>query len=103
MVVMNNETIMHFPVFIHKIHMGEELTLKGGSYAGVTQPYETTYPQDVRNCVKCHRNPAPRLRPREAVFNPHWRPTSDTPSGAELMAGYRIHPQTLTDCTVCHR
>lgn len=57
--VLNGEGVLDFPVFIHKIHMGEELTLKGGNYAGVTRPYETTYPQDVRNCVKCHRNPAP--------------------------------------------
>jgi OmcA/MtrC family decaheme c-type cytochrome len=38
--------------------MGEELTLRGGSYNAITKPYETTYPQDVRNCDKCHRAPA---------------------------------------------
>src|SRR5438309_3922383 len=54
-------------------------------------------------CLDCHRNPAPRLRPREAVFNPHWQRTVETPSGAQLMASYRIHPRTLSDCTVCHR
>jgi len=57
--VVNNEAVLNFPVFIHKIHMGEDLTLKGGTYAGLPQPYETTYPQDIRNCVKCHRSPAP--------------------------------------------
>jgi len=54
-------------------------------------------------CLDCHRNPTPRLRPREAVFDPHWQRTAETPSGAQLMAAYRIHPRTLTDCTVCHR
>lgn len=57
--VLNGEAVLNLPVFIHKIHMGEDLTLKGGTYAGVPRPYETTYPQDIRNCTKCHRNPAP--------------------------------------------
>jgi hypothetical protein len=54
-------------------------------------------------CLSCHRDPAPHLRPRAAVFDPHWHRTPDTPSGATLMAEYHIHPATLTDCTVCHR
>ena len=33
--------------------------MTGGTYAGLPEPYETTYPQDVRNCTKCHRAPAP--------------------------------------------
>ena len=33
--------------------------MTGGTYAGLPEPYETTYPQDVRNCAKCHRAPAP--------------------------------------------
>jgi OmcA/MtrC family decaheme c-type cytochrome len=57
--VLNREAIINLPVFIHKIHMGEELKLKGGTYAGIAKPYETTYPQDIRNCAKCHRAPAP--------------------------------------------
>ncbi len=54
--LVNGEAFMNLPVFIHSIHMGEELSLKGGSYAGVDQPYETTFPQDIRNCSKCHQN-----------------------------------------------
>ncbi len=57
--VLNREAVINLPVFIHKIHMGEKLTLTGGTYQGVAQPYETTYPQDIRNCAKCHRAPAP--------------------------------------------
>ena len=57
----------------------------------------------MRWCLDCHRNPAPRLRPPDKVFDPHWRRTADTPSGAQLLAAYRIHPNTLSDCTVCHR
>ncbi len=54
--LVNGEAFVNLPVFIHKIHMGEGLKLNGGSYTGVDKPYETTYPQDIRNCVKCHSN-----------------------------------------------
>jgi hypothetical protein len=55
-------------------------------------------------CLDCHRDPAPRLRPRQAVFDMAWRPTAATPSGAVLFNRYHIHTATdLTDCSVCHR
>ena len=57
--VINREAVINLPVYIHKIHMGNKLTLTGGTYQGVPQPYETTFPQDIRNCAKCHRAPAP--------------------------------------------
>jgi hypothetical protein len=57
--VLNNEAFLNFPVFIHKLHMGGDLKMTGGTYKGFAKPYEITYPQDVRNCVKCHRSPAP--------------------------------------------
>ncbi|MBI4913495.1 MAG: OmcA/MtrC family decaheme c-type cytochrome [Acidobacteria bacterium] len=46
-----------FPSFIHRLHAGEELKVQGWSYAGVRYN-EITYPQDHRNCVKCHTNSA---------------------------------------------
>jgi hypothetical protein len=54
-------------------------------------------------CLDCHLDPAPNLRPREAVFDPNWKRGPDTPSGKQLLAEYGIHPETLTDCSVCHR
>ncbi len=56
--IVNGEGYINLPVFIHKIHMGEDLTLRGGTYPGFSMPYEVTFPQDVRNCAKCHRNAA---------------------------------------------
>ena len=56
--ILNGEAVLNLPVFIHKIHMGEDLSLRGGTYQGLPRPYETTYPQDIRNCTKCHRNPS---------------------------------------------
>jgi OmcA/MtrC family decaheme c-type cytochrome len=57
-VMINGEAFPNLPVWIHKIHRGDELKLTGGSYTGVAAPYEITYPQDDRNCAKCHRLPA---------------------------------------------
>jgi OmcA/MtrC family decaheme c-type cytochrome len=57
-VMINGEAFPNLPVWIHKIHMGDQLTLTGGQYTGVAMPYDITYPQDVRKCDKCHRAPA---------------------------------------------
>ncbi|HEY6912152.1 MAG TPA: OmcA/MtrC family decaheme c-type cytochrome, partial [Myxococcales bacterium] len=57
MAVLNGEAVINLPVFIHKIHMGEDLKLTGGTYQAFQFP-EVTFPQDVRNCTKCHRAPA---------------------------------------------
>ena len=56
--LVNGEAFIDLPVYIHKIHMGDQLSLTGGNYTAVAKPYEITYPQDVRNCDKCHRAPA---------------------------------------------
>jgi OmcA/MtrC family decaheme c-type cytochrome len=54
--LVNGEAFVNLPVFIHKLHMGEELKLTGGTYTGISKPYEITFPQDIRNCAKCHRD-----------------------------------------------
>jgi hypothetical protein len=55
-------------------------------------------------CLDCHRNPAPNLRPRQAVFDMTWHPTADTPSPGALSRQYHLHSAAdLTDCSVCHR
>ena len=54
-------------------------------------------------CLSCHRDPAPRLRPKNEVFNPHWRHTAATPPGDVLMAQYHVHTENLSDCGICHR
>ena len=54
-------------------------------------------------CLDCHRNPAPHLRPKDALFDTAWHRTKDTPSSAALMAQYHITARNLTDCSICHR
>ena len=46
--------VADFPVFIHKIHMGEALVKKNYNFAGAVLFNETTYPQQIQNCTKCH-------------------------------------------------
>ena len=43
----------NFPRWVHKLHMGEELVKQNYNMGGVT-PNDIAYPQDVRNCTKCH-------------------------------------------------
>jgi hypothetical protein len=53
-------------------------------------------------CLECHRDPAPSVRPREAVFAMGWRPDGDArSSGAALAAAYGV--ESLENCSVCHR
>ena len=53
-------------------------------------------------CLDCHRDSAPRLRPREAVFAFGWQPHGeDLP--AEIRSFYREAAMRLTSCNTCHR
>jgi hypothetical protein len=60
-------------------------------------------------CLDCHRDPAPRLRPAEAVFSRDWQPdyASDAAPAPGLATprlqhfGVEIPP--LTRCSTCHR
>jgi hypothetical protein len=93
-----------FVYFDHSIHVAKGIgcTECHGPIGDMPLTYKakTLY---MSWCLDCHRNPAPHLRPSEAVFDPHWHRTRSTPSGRDLMALYHIHPRTLTDCSVCHR
>lgn len=58
-------------------------------------------------CLECHRNPAPNLRPLEAVTDMTWMPPPG-PAGEklarDLMRQYDIRGvDYLTSCSVCHR
>jgi len=60
---------------------------------------------EMKFCLDCHRDPAPRLRPRDEVTNFEWKPPADHAAlGRRLMAEYRIKsPAELTSCGTCHR
>jgi hypothetical protein len=56
-------------------------------------------------CLDCHRNPAPSLRPHEAVFDVAWQPPADQDAaGARLAQERHIRsPELLSECSICHR
>ena len=63
-----------------------------------------TAPLTMRWCLDCHRDPAPRLRPREQVFAMDWQPQGDPRTlGTQLLDAYHVRSGQLADCSVCHR
>ncbi len=56
--MVNGRTVGNLPNFIHKIHVGPILAKKSYNYGGVT--FTAAYPQDIRNCDKCHDSAAHR-------------------------------------------
>jgi hypothetical protein len=53
-------------------------------------------------CLGCHRDPAPHLRPREAVFQIDWEPPEDQRQRGVALAEAR-GIKTLESCSYCHR
>jgi OmcA/MtrC family decaheme c-type cytochrome len=60
--VVDSRTIGNMPNHIHHMHMGEFLAKKNYNYAGVIYN-ETLFPQDIRNCTKCHDGSATAVNP----------------------------------------
>jgi len=59
---------------------------------------------EMQWCLGCHRDPAPHLRPRAAVFDMASQPPTDARAQTALAASYHLLPrQRLTDCSTCHR
>jgi hypothetical protein len=60
-------------------------------------------PLTMKWCVECHRDPGPRLRPRNEVFSMTAAPLSPH-DGDALARLLQIESQRrLTDCSTCHR
>lgn len=65
--VADGVTIGDFPVLIHRVHKGEMLIKKNYNYANVLLN-ETKFPQDIRNCTKCHDDTAPKVAPQASNY-----------------------------------
>jgi hypothetical protein len=90
--------------FNHKIHIAKGVGCE--SCHGKMEDMALT--QKARTltmgfCLDCHRDPAPRLRPPEAIYNTDWHRSADTPSPAVLAQLYHVGGRNLTDCSICHR
>ncbi|HEX4418053.1 MAG TPA: cytochrome c3 family protein [Kofleriaceae bacterium] len=54
----------------------------------------------MRWCLDCHRDPEPRLRPRDQITNSTWQP--DSPGQTTALAR-QYGTRRLTHCSTCHR
>ena len=91
--------------FDHSIHLakGVGCTTCHGPVAAMPLMRQAA-PLTMGWCLACHRDPAPNLRPKEAIYDPSWSPPADQRErGEHLLDAYRIRTEHLTDCSVCHR
>lgn len=57
----------------------------------------------MAQCLSCHEDPAPYLRPVSEVFDLDYHPPANQDEfGRRLMRRYRIDPKVLTNCSTCH-
>lgn len=95
-----------FVFFDHSIHVAKGVgcaTCHGrvDEMAQVTQASSLS----MAWCVRCHRDPGPALRPRDAVTTMTWTPPRDDTAAAALRARLTrtYHVRSLTNCSTCHR
>jgi hypothetical protein len=90
--------------FNHSIHIAKGVGCE--SCHGAVDTMALTYKAKTLTmefCLDCHRNPGANLRPKSALYDTHWHPTTKTPSAATLLALYHVPDRNLTDCSLCHR
>ena len=90
--------------FNHSIHIAKGVGCSSchGEVDRMPLSYKATT-LTMQFCLDCHRDPGPRLRPKDQIFNTEWHRTADTPSPAALLSAYRVGGRRLTDCSICHR
>jgi hypothetical protein len=57
----------------------------------------------MKECVSCHQNPDPQLRPLTEIYSETWRSNHQSSLGPALRSVYEIRPSRITQCNVCHR
>ena len=110
----NSGNTVDFRVMIHKIHRGRDLpsVVQGGEYAlygfrDVKHDFSNIgYPQDVRNCVKCH-DPADPQTPQAGNFagQPSIAACGSCHDDVSFETGGNHAGGVVVDnseCTVCH-
>jgi len=105
-----------FKVMAHKIHRGEDLptVIAGGEYAiwghnESKHDYSTVvYPQDIRNCTKCHDGSDPKTPDGNNWKTvPTMQACGSCHDDVNFATGanhsqYKIPQQDNSSCTVCH-
>ena len=102
------QRVNHLPAYVYfdhavHIHNGVGCTTCHGRVDEMPLLRQAA-PLTMAWCLDCHRNPAPHLRPASEIFSTSWQPPKDQGEiGRHLMEVYKINPQRLSDCSVCHR
>jgi hypothetical protein len=91
--------------FDHSIHIAKGVGCTTCHGKVSTMPLmRQAAPLTMSWCLDCHRDPAPHLRPRSAVFDENWTaPKDQREQGRRRLVEYHIHTEHLTDCSKCHR
>ncbi|HUX91858.1 MAG TPA: OmcA/MtrC family decaheme c-type cytochrome [Gallionellaceae bacterium] len=64
--VVDGRALGNYPNLIHKMHMGEELIKQGYFFNAEVKFNEVKFPQDQRNCTKCHDGAATDVNKKTA-------------------------------------
>jgi hypothetical protein len=90
--------------FNHAIHVnkGVGCVTCHGRVDDMALAYQVA-PLTMRWCLDCHREPAPHLRPREAITSMTWRPPAGEEAATARVLAARYAVRSLTSCTTCHR
>jgi hypothetical protein len=92
-----------FVYFNHAIHVNKGVGCVS-CHGRVDQMASVYQAEDLTMgwCIECHRDPAPKLRPRDQITSMTWTPGGDPIAlGKQLVEEYDVH--TRTACTTCHR
>lgn len=92
-----------FVYFNHAIHVNKGVGCVEchGRVDQMARVYQTA-PLTMSWCLDCHRDPVPRLRPREQITNMSFQPEGDGRALREQLArDYDVHSHT--HCSACHR
>ncbi len=95
-----------FTYFNHSIHVAKGIgcsTCHGElDRMPLTWRSQTLY---MKWCLDCHRAPQSYVRPKDQIYNLHWRPPPDQSDQArKLIVSYHIDTSgRLTNCSTCHR
>lgn len=91
--------------FNHSIHVNKGVGCE--SCHGRVDKMPLTFkaePMTMSWCLECHRDPAPNLRPHDAIYTMGWEPPEDREIlAAKLMRKYDIKTSLLSNCSTCHR
>ena len=90
--------------FDHSIHIAKGVGCSSchGDVASMALTYKAMS-LTMQFCLDCHRNPGPRLRPKDKIYDTGWTRDATTPAPELLLAEYGVPQRNLTDCSICHR